>query len=89
MPKTRRPIFIYLMTTKAEIQRLYEALNTWQAVGEKLGINKAVAYRYANEPEWEPRRADLRKALGLPRIELIRQRRGPKGTFEQKEKREG
>ena len=69
------------MPTKMEVQKLYDELETWQAVGNALGINKAVAYRYANEPGWEPRRADLRKALGLPKLELIRQRRGPKGTF--------
>ena len=75
------------MPTKAEVQELHDELETWQAVGEKLGVNKAVAYRYANEPGWEPRRSDLREALGLPRLELIRQRRGPKGTFVNQESR--
>ena len=69
------------MPTKQEVLNRYEMLHSWKAVALELGVNKAVAYRYANEPTWEPKRPDLRKKLGLPRLDLIRQRRGPNGTF--------
>ena len=64
-----------------EVQKMYEELGTWRAVGDALGINKATAYRYATEPHWEPKRSDLRKSLGLPRIDRIAHIRLRNGTF--------
>ncbi len=61
---------------------MYRALKSWDAVGNALGVNKAVAWRYANETNWEPKREDLREALELPRLDLIKQHRGPDGTFQ-------
>jgi len=69
------------MPTRSEVQKMYDELGTWQAVGEALGVNKAVAYRYATEPTWEPKRPDLRGKLGLPRIEKIEHLRLDDGTF--------
>jgi len=65
---------------------MYDRLKSWDAVGNALGVNKAVAYRYAKEPNYEPKRKDLRKALGLPRIDLIEQRRNVQGEFIPKRK---
>ncbi len=69
------------MPTRSDVRDMYNDLKSWDAVGNALGVNKAIAWRYANEPDWEPKRADLRKALGLPKLEMIKQLRGPRGTF--------
>ena len=74
------------MPTKAEVQEMHNDLKNWDAVGNALGVNKAVAWRYANEPNWEPKRSDLRKALGLSRLAIIDHRRAPDGTFLSKQK---
>lgn len=68
---------------------MHKDLGSWEAVGNALGINKAVAFRYAKEPGWEPKRDDLREALGLPKLDLIKQYRGPDGTFQRKRRNNG
>ncbi len=60
---------------------MHKDLGSWEAVGNALSINKAVAWRYANEDKWEPVRDDLRKALGLPKVTYIRQFRNEEGRF--------
>jgi hypothetical protein len=60
---------------------MHDTLGSWEAIGNALGINKAVAWRYANEPDWEPKREDLREALGLPVVTYIRQVRNEEGRF--------
>lgn len=42
----------------------YALLGTWSAVGIKFNISRAMAFRVANG--YEPKRADIRAALGLP-----------------------
>ena len=70
-----------IMPTRSAVRDMHKELGSWDAVGNALGINKAVAWRYANEPKWEPVRGDLRKALGLPDITYIRQFRNEEGRF--------
>ena len=60
---------------------MHNDLKSWDAVGNALGVNKAVAWRYANELGWEPKREDLRKALGLPKLDVIEHVRLKDGTF--------
>ena len=68
------------MPTRKEVKQLHSELGSWKAVGKALGINPAVAFRYATS-DYEPKRQDLRDALGLPRIDYIRQVRNDKGRF--------
>jgi len=70
-----------IVPTRSEVKEMHKTLGSWDAVGNALGINKAVAWRYANEDNWEPVRSDLRKALGLPDITYIRQFRNEEGRF--------
>ena len=69
------------MPTRSEILEMHDALKSWKLVGKALGINGAVAWRYANEADYEPKRDDLRKALGLPDVTYIRQVRNEEGRF--------
>ncbi len=69
------------MPSRAEVLELHDTLNSWKLVGKALGVDGAVAWRYANEPDYEPRRSDLRKALGLPEVTYIRQVRNKEGKF--------
>jgi len=72
---------VVTVPTRSEVKEMHKELGSWEAVGNALGINKAVAWRYANEPEWEPIRDDLREALGLPKVDWIRQVRNEEGRF--------
>lgn len=70
----------------------YTRLGTWSAVGVKFNISRAMAFRVANG--YEPKRADIRSALGLPnsvsvdactkcgKAHVVKRPRHPK-TFEQ------
>jgi len=72
------------MTTRDQVRSMYQKLGTWEAVGNALGVNRAVAWRFANEPGWEPRNKSIRERLGLSELVMRRQsvRRDPKtGRF--------
>lgn len=69
------------MPTRSEVLDMYAGSKSWEAVGNALGVNKAVAWRYANESNWEPKREDLREALGLPKLDVIEHVRLQDGTF--------
>jgi len=61
------------MATRQEVRHLYDELGTWEAVGNELGVTKAVAWRYVNEPGWEPKNNEIRAKLGLPELITRRQ----------------
>lgn len=67
---------------------MYADLRSWRAVGKKLGVSPALAWKYARDPDYEPKRADLRHKLGLDNEETvtyIRQVRRQDGTFRRKQ----
>lgn len=68
------------MPSREEVLDLYANLKSWEDVGNALGVTKAVAWRYA-KTDYEPTDPKLRKALGLPTIDNIKQIRNPDGTF--------
>ncbi len=68
------------MPSREEVRDLYADLKSWRKVGNALGVDGAVAWRYA-KTDYEPRRSDIRKALELPVPTLIKQIRSPDGTF--------
>ena len=61
------------MPTREEVVRLYDRLKTWRAVGKRLKVSPAVAYRYAKELGWEPKRKDIRERLGLDELIVRKQ----------------
>ena len=73
------------MPTKEQILRLHDRLKTWRAVGKRLNVSPAVAWRYANEKGWEPKRKAIRERLGLGELILRKQvvkRNQATGRFE-------
>ena len=58
-----------LAHVRAEIKQLYKELHSWRKVGERLpeSVSYSMAFRIA-EHGYEPKRADIRQALGLPAI---------------------
>ena len=46
---------------------MYDELGTWEAVGNALGVNRGIAFRYA-KMGIEPTRKDLREKLELPEL---------------------
>ena len=62
---------------------MHQYMGSWRKVGEALGVNPGVAWKYA-KTDYEPKRNDLREALGLniePHVDYIRQERGENGRF--------
>jgi hypothetical protein len=62
---------------------MHEHMRSWRKVGEALGINETTANRYALT-DYEPKREDIREALGLDvplKVDYIRQKRGKNGRF--------
>ena len=69
------------MPSRAEVQDLYRQLESWRKVGNALGVNPAVAYRYAMS-DYTPKRSDILEALGRPLPTLVKQYRDKKsGRF--------
>jgi len=63
---------------------MHHDLKSWRKVGRVLGIPARTAWRYANDPDYEPKRKDIRQALGLDQdsqVTYVRQVRTPAGTF--------
>lgn len=62
---------------------MYQHMRSWRKVGAALGINETTANRYALT-DYEPKREDIREALGLEpslKVDYIRQERGKNGRF--------
>jgi hypothetical protein len=55
-----------------QVLAMYDELRTWEAVGNALGVNRGIAFRYA-KMGIEPTRKDLRERLGLPEIIVHKQ----------------
>ena len=66
-----------------EIQDLKEKLGTWQAVGDRYGVSKIVAWRIVNDG-YEPKGNDVRRRLGLEEILHIRAVRDKAGRFQRR-----
>lgn len=65
-----------------ELNALYDELGTWNRVGERYGVSRAVVWRIAKKG-YEPtnKSPETRRKLGLPVIEMIPQIRNAKGRF--------
>lgn len=62
---------------------MHKHMESWRKVGVALGINETTANRYALT-DYEPKRKDIREALGLEpslKVDYIRQERGENGRF--------
>ena len=67
---------------------MHHDLKSWRKVGETLGLPARTVWRYAMT-DYEPKRLDIRKILGLEQgyeITYVRQVRGPNGTFSDADK---
>jgi len=56
------------------VLELHRQLNSWRMVGNALGVNAAVAFRYAMS-DYMPKRADILEALKQPLPTIIKQHR--------------
>ena len=56
--------------TQERLRSLYSELRSWQAVADKFGVSKAMAYRVAVEG-YEPKDPALRTLLELPPIVTV------------------
>ncbi len=68
---------------RAEVRELHRNMKSWRKVGRRIGIPARTAWRYAMT-DYEPKRYDLREALGLKleaRVDYIRQERDKNGRF--------
>lgn len=59
-----------LGSVRREIRKAYQKLRNWRAVGRRFGISEGMAWRIANEAEYEPKDAHIRTRLGLPALEM-------------------
>ena len=72
------------MPSKAELLETYKAVQSWGEIAEALDLPARTVWRFATDPDYIPKRKDIRKKLGLPpypEIYLIRQVRDPEGKF--------
>ena len=74
------------MPSKAETLQMYADMGTWRKVSRALGLASRTVHRWAKDPDYEPKRRDIRIALGLevedtPKVTYIRQVRNDKGRF--------
>ncbi len=60
---------------------LYSELGTWQAVADEFGVPKIIVWRIAKDG-YEPQKNEVRRALGLSEITIVKQRRNAKGQYE-------
>ena len=63
------------------------AKKTWTALAKEYGLYPAILWRIVNE-EYEPKRSDIRRKLGLPQVIQIPIQRGKNGRFEPIEQEE-
>ena len=63
-----------------ELREVYEQLGSWQAVADKYGVTKPLAWRTALRG-YEPKDNDIRSRLGLPVIVEKPQLRGGDGRY--------
>jgi len=61
---------------------------SWTALAKEYGLYPAILWRIVNE-SYEPRRADIRKKLGLPQVIRVPIQRGKNGRFEPLEQDQG
>jgi uncharacterized protein (UPF0264 family) len=54
---------------------------SWTALAKEYGLYPAIMWRIVNE-EYEPKRPDIRKKLGLPQVIRVPIQRGKNGRFE-------
>ena len=59
---------------------LHSKLKTWQKVGDIFGVPKIIVWRIAKD-DYEPKKNEVRRALGLSEIIEIKQRRNAKGQY--------
>src|SRR3989304_58441 len=71
----------YNVPSREEVRDLHRQWQSWRKVGNALGVNPAVAYRYAMS-DYIPKRSDILEALGRPLPTLVKQYRDQKsGRF--------
>ena len=69
-----------LVTLANKIGDLYSELGTWERVGEHYGVPKIVVWRIVND-NYEPKKNEIRRLLGLSEIIEYKIRRNSKGRF--------
>ena len=62
---------------------LYSEKRNWQAVADDFGVPKIVVWRIANDG-YVPQKNSIRRALGLPEIIRVYQKRDSHGRFMRK-----
>jgi len=60
---------------------------SWTALAKEYGLYPAILWRIVNE-EYEPKRSDIRRKLGLPQVIQVPIQRGKNGRFEPIEQEE-
>ncbi len=71
------------MASRVDLRRMHRELGSWAAVAETFGLPKSTVHTYATS-DWDPKRKDIREALGLdpfPEVTYVRQVRGKDGRF--------
>lgn len=53
-------------TIRHRIRKRYKSLNSWGKTGREFSIDKAMAWRIAKEPGYEPHDPHIRMILDLP-----------------------
>jgi len=70
--------------SKADLLRMYEDMGSWHRLGHDMDIPAMTLWRYANDPDYEPKRKDIRMKLDLDpayHVFYVRQIRNAGGRF--------
>ena len=62
---------------------LKSRLGTWQAVGDRFGVSRVIAWRIVNDG-YEPKDNAVRRKLGLPELIYFRASRDARGRYQRK-----
>ena len=62
-----RNIVMKIGNVRRKIREAYRREGNWEKVSRRFGVSKAMAWRIANEPGYEPKDPTIRKKLGLRR----------------------
>ena len=71
-----------MYTVPQGLQTVLQKEGGYRPAARKLGIPVRTLWRVFNDPEYEPKRSDIRRKLGLPEIVSIPIHRGKNGRFE-------
>ena len=69
-----------IQEVKAELTRRVREVEGYTALAKHLGLNKGIIWYIVNT-DYEPKRQDIRRKLGLPERIVMERYRGERGRF--------